>query len=106
MVANSGGTRHGRSGLPAWRVILNTDVGDLASTSADTKMILGDFNARGSSWGCKILDSKGNQLEDLADDLNLTILNTGENTYVSKTNGAASALDISAISYASANNAH
>ncbi|GFX01385.1 hypothetical protein TNCV_4736261 [Trichonephila clavipes] len=48
----------------------------------------------------------GDQLEDLADDLNLTILNTGENTYVSKTNGTASALDISAISYASANNAH
>ncbi|GFS73447.1 uncharacterized protein TNCV_1101661 [Trichonephila clavipes] len=69
-------------------------------------MILGDFNARSPSWGCKILDSKGDQLEDLADDLNLTILNTGENTYVSKTNGTASALDISAISYASANNAH
>ncbi|GFX23769.1 reverse transcriptase domain-containing protein [Trichonephila clavipes] len=74
---------------------------DLASTSADTKMILGDFNARSPSWGCEILDSKGDQLEDLADDLNLTILNTGENTYVSKTNGTASALDISAISYAS-----
>ncbi|GFS97901.1 reverse transcriptase domain-containing protein [Trichonephila clavipes] len=78
---------------------------DLASTSADTKMILGDFNARSPSWGCKILDSKGDQLEDLADDLNLTILNTGENTYVSKTNGTVLALDISAISYASANNA-
>ncbi|GFX61849.1 probable RNA-directed DNA polymerase from transposon BS [Trichonephila clavipes] len=47
--------------------------------------------------GLKILDSKGDQLEDLADDLNLTILNTEENTYVSKTNGTASALDISAI---------
>ncbi|GFX78670.1 hypothetical protein TNCV_31101 [Trichonephila clavipes] len=79
---------------------------DLASTSADTKMIWGDFNARSPSWGCKILDSKGDQLEDLADDLNLTILNTGENTYVSKTNGTALALDIFAISYASANNAH
>ncbi|GFW17136.1 transposable element Tc3 transposase [Trichonephila clavipes] len=79
---------------------------DLASTSADTKTILGDFNARSPSWGCKILDSKGDQLEDLAVDLNLSILNTGENTYVSKTNGTASALDISAISYASANSAH
>ncbi|GFT30229.1 reverse transcriptase domain-containing protein [Trichonephila clavipes] len=79
---------------------------DLASTSADTKMILEDFNARSPSWGCKILDSKGDQLEDLADDLNLTILNTGENTYVSKTNGTASALDISTINYASSNNAH
>ncbi|GFX86668.1 RNA-directed DNA polymerase from mobile element jockey [Trichonephila clavipes] len=69
-------------------------------------MILGDFNARSPSWGCKILDSKGDQLEDLSDDLNLSILNTGENTYVSKTNGTASALDISAISYASANNVH
>ncbi|GFU29248.1 putative RNA-directed DNA polymerase [Trichonephila clavipes] len=79
---------------------------DLASTSADTIMILGDFNTRSPSWGCKILDSNGDQLEDLADYLNLTILNTGENTYVLKTNGTASALDISAISYASANNAH
>ncbi|GFX93621.1 reverse transcriptase domain-containing protein [Trichonephila clavipes] len=79
---------------------------DLASTSADTKMILGDFNARSPSWGCKILDSKGDQLEDLADDLNLTILNTAENTYVSKTNSPASVLGISDISYASANNVH
>ncbi|GFU77238.1 reverse transcriptase domain-containing protein [Trichonephila clavipes] len=52
------------------------------------------------------VDQQGDQLEDLADDLNLTILNTGENTYVSKTNGTESAHDISAISYASANNAH
>ncbi|GFY14402.1 hypothetical protein TNCV_1021671 [Trichonephila clavipes] len=49
---------------------------DLASISADTKMILGDINAKSPSWGCKTLDSK------------------------------ASALYISAISYASANNAH
>ncbi|GFX31418.1 hypothetical protein TNCV_432601 [Trichonephila clavipes] len=79
---------------------------DLTSTSAYTKRILGDFNAMSPSWGCKILDSKGDQLKDLADYLNLTILNTGENTYVSKTNGTALALHISAISYASANNAH
>ncbi|GFV00990.1 hypothetical protein TNCV_4288191 [Trichonephila clavipes] len=87
--------------------ILNeNNIQDLAFISADTQMILGDINARSPSWGCKILDSKGDKLVDLADDINLTILNTGENTYVSKTNDIASALDISAISYASANNAH
>ncbi|GIY26410.1 hypothetical protein CDAR_570001 [Caerostris darwini] len=64
---------------------------DLASTTAETKILFGDLNARSPSWGNNLLDAKGKQIEDLIDDLNLTILNTGEITFVSKTNGTASA---------------
>ncbi|GIY26522.1 reverse transcriptase domain-containing protein [Caerostris darwini] len=69
---------------------------------AETKIIFGDLNTKSPFWGNNLLDAKGKQIEDLIDDLNLTILNTGEITFVSKTNGTASALDITAISYLSA----
>ncbi|GIY51512.1 reverse transcriptase domain-containing protein [Caerostris darwini] len=69
---------------------------------AETKILFGDLNAKSPFWGNNLLDAKGKQIEDLIDDLNLTILNTGEITFVSKTNGTASALDITAISYLSA----
>ncbi|GIY17123.1 reverse transcriptase domain-containing protein [Caerostris extrusa] len=75
---------------------------DLASTTAETKILFGDLNAKSPSWGNNRLDAKGKQIEDLIDDLNLTILNMGEITFVSKTNGTASSLDITAISYLSA----
>ncbi|GIY04786.1 uncharacterized protein CDAR_248481 [Caerostris darwini] len=75
---------------------------DLSSTTAETKIIFGDLNVKSPSWGNNLLDAKRKQIEDLIDDLNLTILNTGEITFVSKTNGTASALDITAISYLSA----
>lgn len=78
----------------------------LADTTAEAKIILGDLNAKSPSWGCTVLNSKGSQLDDLTDDLNLTVLNTGENTYVSRTNGTASALDITAISQNFADKSH
>ncbi|GIY05120.1 piggyBac transposable element-derived protein 4 [Caerostris darwini] len=71
---------------------------DLASTTAETKILFGDINAKSPSWGKNLLDATGKPIEDR----NLTILNTGEITFVSKTNGTASALDITAISYLSA----
>ncbi|GIY15287.1 hypothetical protein CEXT_784661 [Caerostris extrusa] len=65
---------------------------DLASTIVETKILFGHLNAKNPSWDNNLLDAKGKQIEDLIDDLNLTILNTGEITFVSKTNGTASAL--------------
>ncbi|GFY51020.1 reverse transcriptase domain-containing protein [Trichonephila inaurata madagascariensis] len=47
--------------------------------------------------GSPLLDSNGNEVEDLLLDLNLSTLNTGEITYLSKSNGATSAIDITAI---------
>ncbi|GFY69750.1 reverse transcriptase domain-containing protein [Trichonephila inaurata madagascariensis] len=66
----------------------------LASSPSDIKILLGDLNAKSPSWGSPLLDSNGN---DLLLDLNLSTLNTGETTYLSKSNGATSAIDITAI---------
>ncbi|KAF8792183.1 hypothetical protein HNY73_003816 [Argiope bruennichi] len=60
----------------------------LADTTAETRIILGDLKAKSPSWGCNVLNSKGIQLDDLVDELNMTILNTGENTYVSRINSS------------------
>ncbi|GIY16535.1 dmX-like protein 2, partial [Caerostris extrusa] len=57
------------------------------------------LNAKSPSWDNNLLDAKGKQIEYLIEDLNLTILNTVEIMFVSKTNGTASTLDITAISY-------
>ncbi|GFT12464.1 hypothetical protein NPIL_203931, partial [Nephila pilipes] len=77
----------------------NTNVdflNSLVDTNSGTRIILGDFNAKNPSWGSLILDSKGSQIEDLLCDIDFSILNNKENTYLSKTKGTSSALDNSA----------
>ena len=74
----------------------------LSSTLTDTTIVLGDFNAKSPTWGSAPLDSKGIQVEDLLNDLELTTLNNGQNTYLSRSYGTGSAIDITAINYLSA----
>ncbi|GFS79785.1 reverse transcriptase domain-containing protein [Trichonephila clavipes] len=77
---------------------INTDLfKKLSSSSSAIKIILGNLNAKNLTWGCSQLHSKGEQFEDLPINLNLSTLNTGDNTYVSKTKETSSAIDITAI---------
>ncbi|GFV25164.1 reverse transcriptase domain-containing protein [Trichonephila clavipes] len=78
---------------------------DLLNTLLDTKILLGDLNAKSSSWGSRTLDLKGSQIEDLLCDNDLSILNDKRSTYLSKTNGTTSALDITAINHQTASQA-
>ncbi|GFV73581.1 RNA-directed DNA polymerase from mobile element jockey [Trichonephila clavipes] len=78
--------------------LLNT----LLDTKSDTKILLGDLNAKSPSWGSRTLDLKGSQIEDLLCDNDLSILNDKRSTYLSKTNGTTSALDITAINHQTA----
>ncbi|GFT01521.1 hypothetical protein TNCV_270241 [Trichonephila clavipes] len=77
----------------------NSDINlDLLNTLLDTKIILGDLNAKSPSWGSRTLHLKGSQIEDLLCDNDLSILNDKRSTYLSKTNEwTTSALDIMAI---------
>ncbi|GFU71272.1 hypothetical protein TNCV_3782571 [Trichonephila clavipes] len=50
--------------------LLNT----LLDTKSDTKILLGDLNAKSPSWGSRTLDLKGSQIEDLLCDNDLSIL--------------------------------
>ncbi|GFT47384.1 reverse transcriptase domain-containing protein [Trichonephila clavipes] len=78
--------------------LLNT----LLDTKSDTKILLGDLNAKSPSWGSRTLDLKGSQIEDLLCDNDLSILNDKRSTYLSKANGTTSALDITAINHQTA----
>ncbi|GFT09085.1 reverse transcriptase domain-containing protein [Trichonephila clavipes] len=78
--------------------LLNT----LLDIKSDTKILLGDLNAKSPSWGSRTLDLKGSQIEDLLCDDDLSILNDKRSTYLSKTNGTTSALDITAINHQTA----
>ncbi|GFW00919.1 reverse transcriptase domain-containing protein [Trichonephila clavipes] len=78
--------------------LLNT----LLDTKSDTKTLLGDLNAKSPSWGSRTLDLKGSQIEDLLCDNDLSILNDKRSTYLSKTSGTTSALDITAIKHQTA----
>ncbi|GFW78049.1 reverse transcriptase domain-containing protein [Trichonephila clavipes] len=76
----------------------NSDINlDLLNTLLDTKILLGDLNAKSPSWGSRTLDLKGSQIEYLLCDNDLSILKDKRSTYLSKTNGTTSALDITAI---------
>ncbi|GFX62262.1 RNA-directed DNA polymerase from mobile element jockey [Trichonephila clavipes] len=55
--------------------------------------------------GSRTLDLKGSQIEDLLCDNDLSILNDKRSTYLSKTNGTTSALDITAINHQTASQA-
>ncbi|GFT71685.1 reverse transcriptase domain-containing protein [Trichonephila clavipes] len=81
--------------------LLNT----LLDIKSDTKILLGDLNAKSPSWGSRTLDLKGSQIEDLLCDNDLSILNDKRSTYLSKTNGTTSALDITAINHQTASQA-
>ncbi|GFX16893.1 reverse transcriptase domain-containing protein [Trichonephila clavipes] len=81
--------------------LLNT----LLDIKLDTKILLGDLNAKSPSWGSRTLDLKGSQIEDLLCDNDLSILNDKRSTYLSKTNGTTSALDITAINHQTASQA-
>ncbi|GFX62612.1 reverse transcriptase domain-containing protein [Trichonephila clavipes] len=71
----------------------------------DRKDRAGDLNAKSPSWGSRTLDLKGSQIEDLLCDNDLSILNDKRSTYLSKTNGTTSALDITAINHQTASQA-
>ncbi|GFX69254.1 hypothetical protein TNCV_3564301 [Trichonephila clavipes] len=58
--------------------ILNT----LLDIKSDTKILLGDLNAKSPSWGSRTLDLKGSQIEDLLCDNDLSVLNDKRSTYL------------------------
>lgn len=61
-------------------------------------LISGDFNAHHISFGCATSKSRGNELYEIFDELDLCILNTGSPTTIQRPNRAASAIDVSCAS--------
>ncbi|UYV83991.1 hypothetical protein LAZ67_X000821 [Cordylochernes scorpioides] len=71
----------------------------LSEASSNIAITLGDFNAERPTWGSPVQDNKGQQVEDMLTDLDLTPLNNEKNTYLSKSTGTESAIEITAINY-------
>ena len=61
-------------------------------------IIMGDFNAHNPLWGSERLDTRGRIIEDLIDELELIILNTGEGTYLNSRSNSFSAIDLTLCS--------
>jgi len=57
-------------------------------------LLLGDFNAHSTLWGCCKTDLRGKMIEDLLLKHNLSILNDGSNTYLHPATGSSSAIDL------------
>ena len=55
---------------------------DLIQQLPGNFLILGDFNAHGTIWGCSHTNSRGRHLEDIIHRNNICILNTGSQTHI------------------------
>jgi ribonuclease HI len=58
-------------------------------------LLMGDFNAHGTLWGCTNTDNKGVEIEDLLLNGNVCLLNKKMHTYLHPATGSRSALDLS-----------
>jgi len=58
-------------------------------------LLLGDFNAHSSLWGCSKTDARGKLIEDILLKHNLSLLNDGSYTYLHPATGSSSAIDLS-----------
>ncbi|KAG5878159.1 hypothetical protein JTB14_036047 [Gonioctena quinquepunctata] len=57
-------------------------------------LIMGDLNAHNPIWGSERLDASGRKVEKFLEETNLTLLNTGEGTYLNLRSNKLSALDL------------
>ena len=74
------------------------ELGRLASELPPPLLLLGDFNAHSTSWGCNDSNTRGRLLERFIDDEILCVLNTGMRTHFTLPSGQTSALDLSIVS--------
>lgn len=58
-------------------------------------LLLGDFNAHSTLWGNQYNNNLGNVIENLLDNSDLMLLNTGVPTYLHPPSGSLSAIDLS-----------
>jgi len=76
----------------------SSDVDNLITQLPPPILLLGDFNAHSSSWGCSKTDNRGKLVEDILLKHNLSLLNDGSYTYLHPATGSLSAIDLSITS--------
>lgn len=73
----------------------HTDLLSLLAQLPPPVILLGDFNAHGTLWGCTTTDTKGFEIENLLLNGDLCLLNKKTHTYIHPATGSRSALDLS-----------
>jgi ribonuclease HI len=58
-------------------------------------LLLGDFNAHSSLWGCSNIDNKGIEIQNLLLNGSLCLMNGKQHTYIHPATGTTSSLDLS-----------
>jgi len=81
--------------LPPTSKWTKNDLEDLINQLPPPIVLLGDFNAHSTEWGCSKNDSKGKMISDLMLQRNLSLLNDGSATYLHPASGSQSAIDLS-----------
>jgi len=71
------------------------DLEDLINQLPPPIVLLGDFNAHSTEWGCSKNDSKGKMISDIMLQRNLSLLKDGSATYLHPGSGSQSAIDLS-----------
>lgn len=84
--------------LPPGVSVSRRELTQLVSELPEPLLMLGDFNAHHSLWGCENIDVRGRVLERIIQDEQLGILNTGTRTHFTMPSGSTSALDLSLVS--------
>ena len=74
-----------------------SDIDDLITQLPTPVLLLGDFNAHSSQWGCTKTDSRGKLIEDALLKHNLCVLNDGTHTYLHPATGSSSSIDLSSV---------
>ena len=84
--------------LPPGVALPVVEMRELVAELPEPVLLLGDFNAHHTLWGCRCTDSRGRLLEAFVRDEGLCLLNTGRRTHVTLPSGQTSALDLSVSS--------
>ena len=80
--------------LPPNIPIILRDLEDLISQLPPPVLVMGDFNAHSTVWGCDQLNNRGKIIEDFLNHSNLCLLNEKTPTYVYPATGKYSAIDL------------
>ena len=84
--------------LPPGEAFPGTELRQLVQELPSPVLVVGDFNAHSTVWGCITTGTRGHLLESIITDESLCVLNTGERTHFTLPSGQTSALDLSLTS--------
>ncbi len=80
--------------LPPTSSWTETDLLNLVSQLPPPVLLLGDFNAHNSLWGCSSTDGKGQEIADFLLSSSMCLLNNKQSTYIHPATGTCSSIDL------------